>query len=118
MRLYRYRNTRQGKGDKKAIGAALDSQCPHIRMIVNQRKMFTLKEQLVADGKEAQALSRLEVPAGIHIEAKLPNEIALSVLAEVIQLCRTSTATPLNAASATNQYNNVQSKSSGDCCGG
>ena len=82
----------QGKGDRHAIYAALESDCPHIKMVVSERKLNALKEQLSSDGMSEQVLTRLQGPAGIAISAHMPNEIALSVLAEIIQIRRTAEA--------------------------
>ena len=82
----------QGKGDRKAIAAALRSRCPHIRMVVSARKLEALKFQLHAGGEEESVLDRLCGPAGIDINAQLPQEIALSVLAEIVKLRRADQA--------------------------
>ena len=81
--------TTQGKGDKKAINAALQSTCPHIRMVVSARKLAALKLQLIEEGVSESSIARVEGPAGIDINAQLPQEIALSVLAEIVKIRRT-----------------------------
>lgn len=110
----------QGKGDKQAIVAALQSICPHILMVVSTRKLEALKEQLQQDGFDESAIARLKGPAGIHINAQLPEEIALSVLAEVIQLRRSNITTPEQttklAGKSVPGVATVDSK--GGCCGG
>lgn len=110
----------QGRGDKKAITAALQSDCPCIRMVVSAKKLAALKTQLLDDGVEDAALARLEGPAGIHIGAHLPEEIALSVLAEIVKLRRTVNSESTHseqalpeAAAAKPDEDNIDS----GCCG-
>jgi len=123
----------QGKGDKKAIACALASDCSKVRMVVSRRKLQALKNQLIEDGMCGSELERLTGPAGIDIGAQLPTEIALSVLAEIIQhrrsfsaeLSQVSRDTATIATSGTasdntsNETNNSQSGAStkGGCCG-
>jgi len=78
----------QGKGDKQALMSALASDCQTIRMVVSSKKLAALKSLLSSDGVEQANLDRITGPAGLRIGAKLPEEIALSVLAEIIQLRR------------------------------
>jgi xanthine dehydrogenase accessory factor len=49
----------------------------------------TLKEKLAAKGADADALSRLTAPAGLPIGAATAEEIALSILAQIVQVRRT-----------------------------
>lgn len=110
----------QGKGDKQAIAAALQSICPHILMVVSARKLEALKERLHQDGIDESALARLKGPAGIHINAQLPEEIALSVLAEIIQLRRSTITKPEQTTMLVgNTVSSIATGSGkGGCCGG
>jgi len=47
-----------------------------------------LREQLKEDGLEATRLDRLRAPAGLDLGAIGPEEIALSVLAEIVEVRR------------------------------
>jgi len=118
----------QGKGDKRAISAALQSTCLHIRMVVSGRKLEALKSQLRADGVSGDSLARINGPAGIDINARLPQEIALSVLAEIIQLRRTIQPQSVGASEVASESKGssklkANSKpvnappSNGGCCG-
>ncbi len=84
----------QGKNDKQAIMNALDCECSNISMVVSHRKLAALKDRLQTDGFKKSQLDRLKGPAGIHIGAQLPSEIALSILAQIIQLRRHVDAEP------------------------
>lgn len=81
----------QGSGDVDALTAALALQVEHIAFVGSRRKMAFLHDKLLAKGLEASALQRVKAPAGLDIGAVTPLEIALSILAEVVQIRRTTT---------------------------
>ena len=81
----------QGSGDLDALTAALAWQVRHIAFVGSRRKMAFLHDKLLAKGLEAIALQRVKAPAGLDIGAVTPLEIALSILAEIVQVRRTAT---------------------------
>lgn len=74
----------QGKGDGAALGAALNSAARRVSMVASKRKARVLSDKLISGGMDPKRVAQLKAPAGIHIHAVDPHEIALSVLAEVI----------------------------------
>jgi len=54
-------------------------------MIGSRRKTEKLKADLLAEGMAVDNLDALHYPAGLDIGAVTPDEIALSVLAEIVQ---------------------------------
>ena len=79
----------QGKGDLKALEAALDSEAGYVSLVCSKRKAKHLLEQLAKAGKvPAAKRKRLKYPAGLDIQAIEPEEIALSIVAEIIQVRR------------------------------
>lgn len=83
----------QGSGDIKALSGALQVQAQVIGFVGSQRKMAHLKEKLEAQPVDQAALARVKGPAGLDIGAVTPHEIALSILAELVQLRRKRTVT-------------------------
>jgi xanthine dehydrogenase accessory factor len=79
----------QGKGDAAALERALASGARFTAFVGSARKAATLKEKLAAKGADADALSRLVAPAGLPIGAATAEEIALSILAQIVQVRRT-----------------------------
>ncbi|WP_333830180.1 XdhC family protein [Pararhodobacter sp.] len=79
----------QGKGDAAALRAAIASGAEYIAFVGSRRKFAALAEKLRADGVEAEALARVQAPAGLHIHAITPDEIALSILAQIVAARRT-----------------------------
>jgi xanthine dehydrogenase accessory factor len=49
----------------------------------SRRKMASLREKLAGQGVAAEAIDRVKAPAGLDIGAITPEEIALSILAEI-----------------------------------
>lgn len=79
----------QGQADRKALAAALNSGASYVSMIGSHRKIDALKAALVDNGTVDPArVARLKGPAGFDIGAVGPEEIALSIVAEVVALLR------------------------------
>jgi xanthine dehydrogenase accessory factor len=73
----------QGKGDEVALRAALALEAAHVAFVGSRRKMAALREKLEAGGVAAAALDRVKAPAGLDLGAITPEEIAMSILAEI-----------------------------------
>jgi len=78
----------QGKGDEAALRAALSIDAEYHAFVGSRRKMAVLRGKLLADGIEAAALDRIKAPAGLDLGAITPEEIALSILAEITRVRR------------------------------
>lgn len=75
-----------GHDEEKAIRAALDAQIGLIAVVASHRRGDAL---LDAMGLGAEDRARIKTPAGIEIGAHTPQEIALSILAQIVQAIRT-----------------------------
>jgi xanthine dehydrogenase accessory factor len=73
----------QGKGDEAALRAAVATQAAYHAFVGSRRKMAALRERLVAEGFDVAALDRIKAPAGLDLGAITPEEIAMSILAEI-----------------------------------
>jgi xanthine dehydrogenase accessory factor len=73
----------QGKGDEAALRAALATEGEYHAFVGSRRKMAALREKLLAEGVDAGALDRVKAPAGLDLGAITPEEIAMSILAEI-----------------------------------
>jgi len=73
----------QGKGDEAALRAALATQASYLAFVGSRRKMASLRAKLIAEGVEAGAIDRVKAPAGLDLGAITPEEIAMSILAEI-----------------------------------
>ncbi len=74
----------QGRGDEAALRAALASGADYIAFVGSRKKAAALTAALAADGVDASRLARIRAPAGLDLGAITPEEIAISILAEII----------------------------------
>ncbi|MEE9254417.1 MAG: XdhC family protein, partial [Pseudomonadales bacterium] len=80
----------QGRGDKPALEAALASNAGYIAFVASRRKAAKVKQELVEGGLDASAVDAIRAPAGLDIAAVTPEEVAVSILGEMIQFRRAS----------------------------
>lgn len=78
----------QGKADATALRTAVATGGCYIAFVGSRRKFETLRKRLISEGVPVAALDRVRSPAGLDISAITPDEIALSILAEMIQTRR------------------------------
>ena len=78
----------QGKGDEAALKSALGIDAAYHAFVGSQRKMTSLREKLITGGADPERLDRVKAPAGLDLGAITPEEIALSILAEITVLRR------------------------------
>ncbi len=78
----------QGAGDRAALKAAATAESRYAAFVGSRRKAETLKRELREEGVSEEALMRVKAPAGLDIHAITSDEIALSILAEMISVRR------------------------------
>jgi xanthine dehydrogenase accessory factor len=74
--------------DREALKLVLGRGAAYIGMIGSKRKVKAIFDSLTKDGKSKAELSRVHAPIGLDIGAEGPQEIALSILAEIIAVQR------------------------------
>jgi xanthine dehydrogenase accessory factor len=75
----------QGQGDLDALKAALTTQTAYVAFVGSRRKYASLAEKLAAAGIDQSAIEAVQAPAGLGLGAVTPEEIALSILAQLVQ---------------------------------
>lgn len=78
----------QGSGDMKALELALALSARHVAFVGSGRKIAHLREKMITSGADPSRVARIDSPAGMDIGAVTPQEIALSILAQVINIRR------------------------------
>ncbi len=76
----------QGEGDLSALKAALATEAGYIGFIASRKKGAEITAELSSEERE-----RTKFPAGLDIGALTPEEIAISILAEIVQTARAET---------------------------
>jgi xanthine dehydrogenase accessory factor len=84
LRTYLVLVTRGADVDIEGIPALLETDVPYIGLIGSTRRWAHTQEKLLEKGITKEALERIKSPIGIFIHAETPNEIAVSVMAEII----------------------------------
>jgi len=80
--------TRGHRHDMQVLRWALDTPAHYIGMIGSSRKVLAIYQELQAQGVPAESLRRVFAPIGIEIGAVTPEEIAISIIAELIAVRR------------------------------
>src|SRR5262249_27216215 len=89
-----------GAADEETLEAALRSQARYVALVASPRRVAVLRDYLAARGVAAEQIARLRAPAGLDIGAQTPEEIALSILAEIVQLRSSVSGEPIPATPA------------------
>jgi xanthine dehydrogenase accessory factor len=84
--------TRGHKGDLTCMRWAIRSPARYIGMIGSKRKLIEFYGTLESEGIPAEQLDRVHSPVGLDIGALTPEEIAVSVVAEMITVRRNGAA--------------------------
>tara|TARA_B100000214_G_C23960516_1_gene625000 strand:- start:1040 stop:1987 length:948 start_codon:yes stop_codon:yes gene_type:complete len=74
----------QGENDIQALKSAIGSKPKYVSMIISKKKASSIMKQLEKNGLNKEEISKVKFPAGVDINAKTPEEIAISILAELI----------------------------------
>jgi xanthine dehydrogenase accessory factor len=78
----------QGTGDRAALKSAAAMDARYRAFVGSRRKAETLKSELAKEGVSEEALAAIKAPAGLDISAISADEIALSILAEMVAVRR------------------------------
>ena len=78
----------QHKGDHRSLTRALQSEAHYIALIASSKRSLLVLDYLREQGLNEARLQRVRAPAGIDLGAKTPEEIALSVISEIVLVRR------------------------------
>ena len=81
--------------DKEALHAALESKATYIGMIGSPSKVKNIFKTLLKEGIASERLAQVHAPIGLDIGAETPDEIALSIAAEMLMLRKKGTGASL-----------------------
>ena len=89
----------RGRFDEEAIEQAFAADCNYVALVANRTRAQQVRRRLEENGQRPEKLATLRAPAGLDIGANTPEEIALSILAEIVCLKRTSRVSNLTGKS-------------------
>lgn len=73
-------------GDKDTLKSVIHKDVKYIGMMGSKRKIKTIFDALREDGISENLFEKVRTPIGIEIEAETPEEIAVSIAAEIIKV--------------------------------
>ena len=76
----------QGEGDEEALEQAAGTNAAYVAFVASKVKAQKVFEYLREAGVPPERVSQIRAPAGLDIHASTSEEIAVSILAEIIQL--------------------------------
>ncbi|MDQ2715376.1 MAG: XdhC/CoxI family protein [Chloroflexota bacterium] len=82
--------------DKDALRAAIETRAAYVGMIGSPSKVRHIFRDLLKEGISPERLAQVHAPIGLDLGAETPDEIALSIAAEMVMLRRQASGAPLN----------------------
>jgi xanthine dehydrogenase accessory factor len=73
-----------GRDEERAIAAAIEAGVPYVGLVASRKRGEAVRESLRELGVPAERLAELRTPAGLAIGAVTAEEIALSIVAEIV----------------------------------
>jgi len=70
--------------DREILHGVIDKETAYIGMIGSRRKKKIIFESLIEDGVDEKLIDMVHSPIGLDIGANTPEEIAISIVAELI----------------------------------
>jgi xanthine dehydrogenase accessory factor len=95
--------TRGHKEDMRVLAWAVRAQARYVGMIGSKRKVLSVYKALEKEGYRPEEFERVYAPMGLEIGALSPEEIAISIVAELIAVRR-------NAASAAHKKVGIEAR--------
>ena len=89
-----------GENDEESVLAALAARPAYLGVVASRKRFAQIRESLLARGVSGQALDAIRNPAGLDIGARLPEEVALSIVAEIVQVRRAAAEQPAASSGA------------------
>jgi xanthine dehydrogenase accessory factor len=77
-----------GRDELPALRRGLDAGLPYVGLVASRKRGQGVLGELRGDGVDPALLERIDTPAGLNIGARTPEEIALSILARIVEIRR------------------------------
>jgi len=80
--------TKAHQSDELVLEMALKTPASYVGMLASRKKRETIFSHLLAQGIPQESLDKVHSPIGLKIQAETPEEIAISIMAEIIKVRR------------------------------
>ncbi|MCF7934362.1 MAG: EF2563 family selenium-dependent molybdenum hydroxylase system protein [Spirochaetia bacterium] len=82
--------------DQKPLELLLSSDFGYLGMLGSRRKVAFIKDELKALGHSPALLKHIHAPAGLDLGAETPQQIAVSIVSEIMSVMNTTSGIPLS----------------------
>lgn len=82
----------RGRFDEEAVEQALQANSAYVALVANKKRAQEIRRSLQSKGVSPESLGKVHAPAGLDIGAETPQEVAVSILAEIVAESRRKTA--------------------------
>lgn len=86
----------QHKNDHLWLQKALEGEAAYVALVASQHRAKLVLDYLAAEGVPPDKIARISAPAGLDLGATTPEEIALSIVSQIVALRRGGTCQPLH----------------------
>jgi len=87
--------TRGSSVDAEGLSPLLDSPAAYIGVIGSRRRWATTVKALKEKGVSEEKIARVHSPMGLELQAETPEEIAVSIMAEILMIRDKGTGHPM-----------------------
>ena len=87
--------TRGHRFDNVALAAAAKTNAKYVGLMGSLRKTILIYEDLIRDGVPIERVKEIRAPIGLDIHARTPEEIAVSIMAEIVMFRLGGTGEPM-----------------------
>jgi xanthine dehydrogenase accessory factor len=99
-RTYIVITSRGSSIDAQGLPGLLEADAAYVGVIGSKRRWLTTVKALQAKGVSEERIARVHSPMGLELNAETPEEIAVSILAEILMLKDKGTGKPMKANKA------------------
>jgi len=82
------------KNDHLWLQRALEGEAAYVALVASAHRSRLVLDYLLAEGMPSEKVERVWAPAGLDLGAATPEEIALSIMSQIVALRRGATAVP------------------------
>jgi len=107
----------QGEGDEESLEQAARTEAAYVAFVASKIKTGKVLEYLREAGVNSERVGQLRAPAGLNIGAASPEEIAVSILAEIVQVRAGRARVSAQSRRAALPVINVEAEAKDPVCG-
>ena len=100
----------QHKNDHLWLQRALQGEAAYVALIASHHRAKLVLEYLAAEGVPADKIARIFAPAGLDLGAATPEEIALSIVSQIVALRRGGSSHALHSTELVMPKSNASEK--------